>query len=238
MLGLMLIYVGFYAFLAACVIFLPGQTVESTIYGTPMTLASVGVNTTLAIGAGIIAAYVSAKGDPFFTISGGLAGIVSVAAGLDIYSPAVVLLVAFAGAYTMPLIASAIEQVGIDDAVGAVALHGYCGLFGTVALGVVAAGYPQGEGIPPTGFMGQLAGALLFTLILGFLPGYAVSFVLSKFSLLRLSVEEEVAGLDQWEFGLGAYPEYSIIPQRNSGNEDLSTEQYGGHPAGTPDLST
>ncbi|MEO1390073.1 MAG: hypothetical protein AAFV85_22280 [Cyanobacteria bacterium J06634_6] len=90
MVGLMLIYVGFYAFLAACVIFLPGQTIETSIYGTPVTLASIGVNTTLALSAGIIGTYISAKGDPFLTISGGLAGIVSVAAGLDIYSPPIV----------------------------------------------------------------------------------------------------------------------------------------------------
>ncbi|MEO0409123.1 MAG: ammonium transporter, partial [Cyanobacteria bacterium P01_A01_bin.135] len=54
MVGLMLIFVGFYAFLAACVIFTPGQESEITIYGTPMTLASVGVNTTLALTAGIV----------------------------------------------------------------------------------------------------------------------------------------------------------------------------------------
>jgi Amt family ammonium transporter len=49
MVGLMLIFVGFYAFLAACVIFVPGQTGAITIYGTPMTLSSIGVNTTLAL---------------------------------------------------------------------------------------------------------------------------------------------------------------------------------------------
>ncbi|MEL7331684.1 MAG: ammonium transporter [Cyanobacteria bacterium J06560_2] len=221
MVGLLLIYVGFYAFLAACIIFLPGQTAETSVYGTPVTLASVGVNTTLALLAGIVGTYISAKGDPFLTISGGLAGIVSVAAGLDIYSPPIVILVAFLGAYTMPFVGSAIERAGIDDAVGAVALHGYCGLFGTVALGVVAAGYPQGESIPLTSFFGQFMGASIFVMFLGFLPGYGVSLVLKKIDWLRLSAEEELMGLDQLEFGLSVYPEYTLNHQGNQQNSSL-----------------
>ena len=42
--------------------------------------------------------------------------------------------------------------------VGAFAVHGYCGVIGAMTVGVVATGYPQGEGIPVTGFLGQLVG--------------------------------------------------------------------------------
>lgn len=221
MVGLMLIFVGFYAFLAACVIFLPGQVGEFTIYGTPMTLASLGVNTTLALCAGIIGAYISSKADPFYTISGGLAGIISVSAGLDIYSPAIVILLAFIGAYTMPFIGVAIENAGIDDAVGAVAVHGYCGLFGAVGLGVMAAGYPQGAGIPLTGFVGQLVGAAVCTVLLGFIPGYGVSFVLKKLGMLRVSPAAEREGLDLNQYGLTAYPEYSLMV-KDAGSQPVS----------------
>ncbi|MEO1593206.1 MAG: ammonium transporter, partial [Cyanobacteria bacterium J06632_22] len=222
MVGLMLIFVGFYAFLAACVIFVPGQTSEITIYGTPMTLASVGVNTTLALTAGIVGAYISSKADPFFTISGGLAGIISVGAGLDLYSPPMIILIAFIGAYTMPFVGQAVEKAGIDDAVGAFAVHGYCGLLGAMAVGVMAAGYPQGDGIPLTGFVGQLVGTAVCTIILGFIPGYGVSFVLKKLDLLRVPESEEVMGLDLADFGLEGYPEYPILPETN------------GHAATTP----
>ncbi|MBE9080427.1 ammonium transporter [Romeria aff. gracilis LEGE 07310] len=215
MVGLMLIFVGFYAFLAGCVIFVPGQTVETTIYGTPMTLASVGVNTTLALAAGIIGAYIGSKADPFFTISGGLAGIISVGAGLDLYHPAIVILIAFIGAYTMPFVGNFIEKMGIDDAVGAFAVHGYCGLLGAMAVGVMAAGYPQGDGIPLTGFVGQLVGTFVCTVLLGFIPGYGSSFVLKKLNLLRVPPAEEAEGLDLGDFGIEAYPEYSILSDRN-----------------------
>ena len=215
MVGLMLIFVGFYAFLAACVIFAPGQLAEITIYGTPMTLASVGVNTTLALATGIIAAYISSKADPFFTISGGLAGIISVGAGMDLYSPALVILIAFVGAYTMPFVGIAVEKAGLDDAVGAFSVHGYCGLLGAMTVGVMASGYPQGEGIPPTGFMGQLIGTTVCTVLLGFIPGYGVSFVLKKLNMLRVPEAEEIAGLDMVEFGLEGYPEYPILVERD-----------------------
>lgn len=215
MIGLMLIFVGFYAFLAACVIFVPGQTGEVSIYGTPMTLASIGVSTTLALCAGIVGAYISSKADPFYTISGGLAGIISVGAGMDLYSPAIVILIAFIGAYTMPFVGNAVEKAGIDDAVGAFAVHGYCGLLGAMTVGVMATGYPQGEGIPLTGFLGQLVGTAICTILLGFIPGYGVSFVLKQLGMLRVSPEEEIGGLDLTEFGIGGYPEYPLISEQN-----------------------
>jgi Amt family ammonium transporter len=208
MVGLLLIFVGFYAFLAACVIFLPGFEGETTIYGTPMTLASIGVNTTLALAAGLIGAYISSKSDPFFTISGGLAGIISAAGAMDLYHPSIVILLAFIGAFLMPKIAIFIEKKGIDDAVGAVAVHGCCGLFGAVVVGFAAIGFPQGEGIPDINPFGQIVGALICVVLLGFIPGYGTSWLLKKFNLLRVSPEEEIAGLDLSDLGVEGYPEY------------------------------
>jgi ammonium transporter, Amt family len=216
MVGLMLIFVGFYAFLAACVIFVPGQTGEFTIYATPMTLASIGVNATLALCSGITASYISSKADPFYTISGGLAGIISAGGGLDLYSPAIVILIAFIAAYTMPFVGNAVEKAGIDDAVGAFAVHGYCGVIGAMTVGVLATGYPQGDGIPLTSFFGQLVGTVICTVVLGFIPGYGVSFVLKKLGMLRVSYEEEMEGLDLSEFGLQGYPEYPIVAEKSS----------------------
>ena len=218
MVGLMLIFVGFYAFLAGCVIFLPGATVETTIYGSPMTLASIGVNTTLALCVGIVGAYLGSKGDPFFTISGGLAGIISVGAGLDIYAPPLVLLVAFIGAYTMPFVGKYVEKLGIDDAVGAFAVHGYCGVIGAMAVGVVGTGYSVGT-FPATNFMAQLIGTFLCTVVLGLIPGYGCSWVLKKLNLLRVPPEEEIEGLDLGDFGLKGYPEYSLL------NEEMLAEE-------------
>jgi ammonia channel protein AmtB len=210
MVGLMLIFVGFYAFLAACLIFLPGYAKETTIYGSPMTLASIGVNTTLALASGIIAAYISSKADPFFTISGGLAGIISAGGGMDLYHPSLVIVIAFIGAFLMPKVAMFIEKLGIDDAVGAVGVHGFCGMFGALVVGLFASGYPQGEGVPLTSLFGQFVGVFICIVVLGFLPGYGTSLILRKMNLLRVSREEEIEGLDIADLGIEGYPEYSM----------------------------
>ncbi len=207
LIGLMCIYVGFFGFLAACAIMLPGYTGITTIYGTPMTLASIGASTMIALSAGFVGAYVSSKGDPFFTMSGGLAGIITTAAGMDLYSPALVLVLAFCGAWLMPKIAALVERMGIDDVVGAFSVHGFCGFLGTILVGVFASGYVQAEGWPPINFAGQLMGALICCIVLGLLPGLGLSWVLSKFGLLRVPREEEIEGLDLTECGINAYPE-------------------------------
>jgi ammonia channel protein AmtB len=211
MVGLMLIFVGFYAFLAACMIFLPGYEKETTIYGTPMTLASIGVTTTLALASGLIAAYISSKADPFFTISGGLAGIISAGGGMDLYHPALAIIIAFIGAYCMPKVALMVERMGIDDAVGAVGVHGFCGLFGCVVVGIAAAGFPQGESVPAINLFGQIVGAIACTVLLGFIPGYGTSWVLKKLNLLRVSRQEEIEGLDIADLGVEGYPEYATM---------------------------
>ena len=235
MVGLMLIFVGFYAFLAACVIYVPGYTVEQTIYGTPMTLASIGVNTTLALAAGIVGAYIGSKSDPFFTISGGLAGIITVGAGLDLYHPVVVIPLAFAGAFIMPKVAIALEKTGIDDAVGAFAVHGFCGLLGSILPGFFAYGYPQAEGIPVINPVGQIVPALICVILLGFIPGYGTSFILKKMGLLRVSRTEEMEGLDLADLSVEGYPEYSMTWQREAIESHGTVPMTGsvGHQPGT-----
>jgi ammonia channel protein AmtB len=207
MVGLMLIFVGFYGFLGACAIMLPASKGIITIYGTPMTLASLGVNTTLALAGGLIGAYVSSKGDPFFTISGGLVGIIGCSSGIDLYHPSICIVLAFVVAYIMPKVAALVEKAGIDDAVGAFAVHGFGGLFGVLAFGIFGGGYVQGEGYPATNFMAQAIGALIMCVGLGFIPGYGLAFVLNKFGMLRESREAELRGLDLSELGIDAYPE-------------------------------
>jgi ammonia channel protein AmtB len=207
MVGLMLIFVGFYAFLGACAIMLPAAKGIISIYGTPMTLASLGVNTTLALAGGLIGAYVSSKGDPFFTISGGLVGIIGCSAGIDLYHPSLCIVLAFAVAFLMPKVAVLVEKAGIDDAVGAFAVHGFGGLFGVLAFGIFGGGYVQGDGYPATNFLAQLIGAVIMCIGLGFIPGYVLAFGLHKFGLLRESPETEMRGLDLAELGIEAYPE-------------------------------
>jgi len=141
-------------------------------------------------------------------MSGALAGIIAVASGLDIYWPPLAFAIAFAGGAILKPAATWLENRGIDDAVGAVTVHGTVGVFGMIALGVFASGYPaaQGPDAATVSLAGQ-AGSALVMVLLGFIPGYLVSWILKKFGLLRVSEEAEIAGLDMAKVPISAYPE-------------------------------
>lgn len=210
--GLMLIIVGFWGFLMACLI-VPGEGWSwfgdkfATIYGTPITLSSLSFNILMGFSGGIIGAWMVTR-DPFWMMSGGLAGIIACASGLDIYWPPLAFAMGFSGGAILKPCAAFLERRGIDDAVGAVTVHGTIGLFGLVMLGIWGSGYPalQGEGVPTVSFIGQLVGAITFFL-LGFVPGYVVSWILKKLRLLRVGEEAEIAGLDVAKVPVAAYPE-------------------------------
>lgn len=216
--GLMLIIVGFWGFLMACLI-VPGEAWSwypdkfATIYGTPITLSALSFNILMGFAGGIIGSWMVTR-DPFWMMSGGLAGIIACASGLDIYWPPLAFAMGFTGGAILKPCAAFLEKRGIDDAVGAVTVHGTIGLFGLIMLGVWASGYPaaQGEGVPTISLIGQIVGAIVFFL-LGFVPGYVVSYILKMFGLLRVGEEAEIAGLDMAKVPVAAYPEGISISQ-------------------------
>ena len=86
----------------------------------------------------------------------------------------------------------------IDDAVGAVAVHGYAGFIGLVIAGFVLWGYPSSpfEGYANITPWGQFAGAVIMFWVLGFIPCWIVAGILKKVGLLRIPPAVELAGLD------------------------------------------
>jgi Amt family ammonium transporter len=157
---------------------------------------------------GIIGAWMVTR-DPFWMMSGALGGIISVAAGLDLWWPPLAFVIAFAGGVIMPYAARFIEKMGIDDAVGAVTVHGVLGIWGVMAVGIFASGYPalQGDaGVAVTSFMGQFVGMICMALV-GFVPGYLISLIMKMMSVLRVDEKAEIAGLDPTKVPVAAYPE-------------------------------
>lgn len=208
--GLMLIVVGFFGFLGACVIF-PGTPVSfhgemwTNIYGQPTTLSAICFNTLMAVAGGIIGCYCMTR-DPFWMMSGALCGVISAAAGLDMWYPGLAFCIAFAGGLLGPWAARMIESMGIDDAVGAVAVHGVCGVWGLLAVGIFMGGYPAPSAdIPAITFMGQFKGMIVM-LLLGFIPGYVISLIMKMMGILRASDGVQLAGMDV-EVANDAYPE-------------------------------
>ena len=155
--GIFMIYAGFWGFYAACNIpiisaegagLLGTDWTTTTIYGTPTTLSGNTANFLMSLSGGMMAAYVVSKGDAFWTFSGGLAGLIAASAGNDLYHPLQALLIGAVGCVIAYKLHFWVERkFKIDDAVGAVAVHGYAGFFGVVIAGVLLWGIPSSPDI-------------------------------------------------------------------------------------------
>ena len=214
LMGLMLIFTGFYGFYAAC-LFIQSTTFPGwvNIYGSPTTLGAIAFVITIGFAGGFTGGWFASRGDPFWTLSGGLAGVISVSAGADVYHPSLAYLLSASGGMLAVWSGTWIERkLRIDDAVGAVAVHGVCGFYGVFLVGIFAGGFPTGLNNVESSFGGQLMGMMAF-LPLAFLPGYIVSWVLKKMNLLRVPPEVELEGLDIAEFQQDFFPEFERVPE-------------------------
>ncbi len=210
--GLFLIYTGFWGFYAACNI--PVYDVQAgdgvfwsatNIYLQAITLSGITFNFIMSLSGGLMAGYIVSKADPYWTFSGGLAGIIACSAGNDLYHPiqafllaAVIVTIIYKMHYWVE------RRFKIDDAVGAVAVHGYSGFLGVVAAGFLLWGYPSSPDVllghtdawASVTPWGQFVGAVIMFFVLGFVPGYVLSWILKKVGFFRISREAELAGLD------------------------------------------
>jgi len=113
----------------------------------------------------------------------------------------------------------------IDDAVGAVAVHGYAGFIGLVICGFMLWGYPSSPNpdyatVSP---WGQFLGAIIMFGVLGFLPGYVGAKILHGFGMLRVPREVELAGLDLGEIHQRAIDKQDLQQARDETERDLTS---------------
>jgi ammonia channel protein AmtB len=207
--GLFLIYTGFWGFYAACNIPIidlgPEYGLDGTyftatnIYVTPTTLSGITFNFLMSLSGGLLAGYWVSKGDPFWTYSSGLAGIITASAGNDLYHPLQAMIIGMIGVYVAYKMHYWVERkFKIDDAVGAVAVHGYAGVVGLIICGFVLWGYPSSgyEGYAAINPVGMIIGAIIMFGLLGFLPGWIIAKILNGMGRLRIPHEVELAGMD------------------------------------------
>ena len=208
--GLFLIYTGFWGFYAACNVpiiapeVIDGQItgvtwVTTNIYLAPTTLSAITFNFLMSLSGGLMAAYVVSKGDAFWTFSGGLAGIITASAGNDLYHPIQAMIIGAIGVVIVYKLHYWVERkFKIDDAVGAVAVHGYAGVVGLIIAGFVLWGAPSSpyEGYASINPLGQTIGAVIMFFVLGFLPAFIVSKIQASMGILRIPEAVEIQGLD------------------------------------------
>lgn len=197
-LGVFLLFFGWFGFN-------PG----STTAGTPQ-IAGIAVTTCLAAAAGACAAMFYTwlrykKPDVGMTLNGLLAGLVAITAGCANVSPLSAVIIGGLAGVLVVLSVLFFDRIRIDDPVGAVSVHGVCGAWGTLAAGLFnAAGFSWGVvGVQALGVVACFAWAFGTGLIVF----KAIDLVIG----MRVTAEEEMAGLDFSEHGASAYPDFHTV---------------------------
>jgi Amt family ammonium transporter len=196
----------------------------STLAGGDLRIAVVAVNTMLASASGAIFAMLYmwlrfGKPDPSMTANGLLAGLVAITAPCAFVNSVWAFVIgAVAGVLVCVSVFFVERTLKVDDPVGAVSVHGTCGAWGVVALGLFADGtYGDGwGGVPGTvkgllygdasQFIAQCIGPIV-NIVFIFSISWVFFKVLDAIVGLRVSPEEELQGLDVPEMGVEGYPE-------------------------------
>ncbi len=218
--GGLLLWFGWYGFN-------PGSTLSAMDFEG---IGRVAANTTLAAcAAGLTAMFtayfMSKKWDVSFTVNGFLAGLVAITCPCYWVSPLGSILLGGVAGVIVVFGVELLEWLRIDDPIGAVPVHGICGIWGTLSLGLFAAGKYGATGplapdntAPLTGlFYGggmtvlkaQFIGSAIIT-VSTFAVAYVMMYLINAMGMLRVSREGELHGLDLYEHGISAYPEYVI----------------------------
>ncbi|HEX3077864.1 MAG TPA: ammonium transporter [Lachnospiraceae bacterium] len=151
------------------------------------------------------------KPDVSMSLNGSLAGLVAITAGCDVVDPfGAAIIGCIAGILVVVVIEFVDKVCKIDDPVGAIGVHGGCGLFGTLAVGLFAkdGGLFYGGGFKMLGTQAIGVAAVLAWVIITM----TIVFLVIKHTVgLRVSAEEEIEGLDATEHGLvSAYADFTV----------------------------
>ena len=184
-------------------------------------IALIAVNTNLAAAAGAVTTtFISwilfGKPDLFFTMNGALAGLVSITAPCAVVSPGAAVWIGVTGGFVIVLGERLMNAIRVDDPCGAFPVHGLCGLWGTLtvglwgreSLGLVQDGVFYGGGLEQLGVqaLGGLASGVFVAVAMG-LVFLSIRAVLG----LRVSRREEIRGLDMNEHGMESYTGFQIL---------------------------
>ena len=166
-------------------------------------VAEVFVNTNIAACGGLVAALILArlwfgKADLTMALNGALAGLVAITADPLSPHPLWAMLIGAGGGLLVVLSIVMLDKIKIDDPVGAISVHGTCGIWGIIAVTFNNA---------DATILGQLLGIVgIFAWV--FAAAFVVWMVLKVTMGIRVSEEEEMSGVDIAETGIEAYPEF------------------------------
>jgi Amt family ammonium transporter len=197
--------------------FNPGSTFGASGNGA-LRIGIIAVATMLASGFGAVSAmlytwWTEGKPNPGMMANGMLAGLVAITAPSGYVGPAAGAIIGAVAGVLVCLSAALVERIlKVDDPVGAIAVHGFNGLWGQLAVGLFADGTANYGGFQVTGLLygnpGQLVAQLIgaaAAFVWAFGASYLFFRLLDRVVKLRVSPEAELAGLDVPELGLAGY---------------------------------
>ncbi len=174
----------------------------------PAVQGLVALNSLMAMVGGTLAALALGRGDPGFVHNGALAGLVAICAGSDVVQPLSALVIGvLAGLMFVYLFTLVQNRLKIDDVLGVWPLHGVCGAWGGIAVGIF--GHRALGGTGGVSLWSQLLGTGL-GLAIATLGGLLVYGILKRTVGIRLDPEAEYAGADLSLHHVSAYPEEDV----------------------------
>lgn len=174
--------------------------------GAATNLGDIAMTTNLAAAAATLLALTTTwvkygKPDVSMTLNGSLAGLVAITAGCDVVSDYEAIFIGVVAGTSVVFLIDFIDKVlKVDDPVGAVGVHGCCGLIGTLFTGIF------GEGCSFTTQLLGVAAVLAYVIAAGFI----IFFLINKTIGLRVNAQEEHDGLDLHEHGAPAYANFNL----------------------------
>ena len=195
--GVLILWLGWFGFNGGSVLSANPANTSLVLVTTCLAAAAGG------LGAALFSGILYKNLDITMFMNGVLGGLVGITAGADQMGPTEAIIIGIVGGVIVVLGVALLDKCKLDDPVGAIPVHLFAGIWGTLAVGIfgASAGFDQ--------FMVQLASVGIvgiFCVVCTFIIGLAVKSIMG----LRVSEEEEEKGLDIAEHGTGAYGDFSM----------------------------
>jgi ammonium transporter, Amt family len=225
-LGTLILWFGWFGFN-------PGSTLAIVTGDKLGYFGYVALTTNIAAAAGALGGITTAwlvlkKPDVSMMLNGVIAALVAITAASGFVAPWAAIVIGFVAAGIAVVAVPQVERIGIDDPIGAVAVHGLAGVWGTLATGLfavpaLAANLATGRGgLFYTGSFHQLGVQAMGIAVVGvftFSMSFGTLWVMKRLWGIRVEPETETAGLDVSEHGMWGYPEFYIPVPGGYGTE-------------------